>query len=662
MKLSKRSPATTKLLRAARAARDLREGLLGGDWTAVEQVLLRVSEWGGATDVGEVAWREFEVARGELNNRTIIEGATKALGSGAATGGISEINRSSIATSGLLGVLKEAARRGGCTTPQALTLVAAVGLVLEIRQALLSDTPVRLRRALDEAEAMKKELDPLAAEEVAAALDEWNNRETIERTTMALSHGHAEGTVGHLNFAAVDLNQLDEAVAFAEDVGTKTDTARALVDTCKLIRRLRAAEGSGEWDRIAFVLKDVDVAGLALEAAQEEVKAAQMELADHECLDELITALSTGRPAGSTGSLDLASIDVEALDVAIAAAMTLSGDKATSPATAATLERARQIRALRVAVKEGEWQAMQPIIDSIRTTVEMEASDVYNEDEGGDFRGRNSGSIGAGGGEYGGVSSRGMSTLPDIGTESMDMVIMEVLDMQEELDHHLVVTALSEALATGGAIGEGGALDVESIVLDALKVAVALADRLGTVTDMSQRLLRTAKAVHWVRVALRQDLVLERPWDDLSMIRTVGIAGRSMADLISHAASAVVGEEGGPGAVAEEEVNKAQTELNERTLVRLLTKGLAAGGPSGTVGGMETASIDVSQLVQGIKLCAKLGVKSVRTRTLLESAHVVLEMREGERRTHHIIPFIYLYSRTYTYVHPVYIYIHHIHT
>ena len=290
-----KTPLAARLLETCEHVRDMRERVLQSDWAGLKRALVAARE----ASITDEARLEIRFLQNEVNDRTLCEELTRAMRGGAAGGGIGHLDLATI----VVGELNRAillASDLGCQTDKATSLLKAANVVRPIRACLQIGDWDGLKATLDGAGGKHYGGDSIAAEEVAAALDEWNNRETIERTTMALSHGHAEGTVGHLNFAAVDLNQLDEAIGFAEGVGTKTAEAGAFLDMCKLIRRLRAAEESGEWDRIAFVLKDVDVAGLALEAAQEEVKAAQMELADHECQERLMAALSDGRPTGTS--------------------------------------------------------------------------------------------------------------------------------------------------------------------------------------------------------------------------------------------------------------------------------------------------------------------------------------------------------------------------
>ena len=80
-----------------------------------------------------------------------------------------------------------------------------------------------VKRLVDDQALSDERIAPEARDEVAAARDEWSNREIMEQLTNALADGGASGSVGAVKHSTIKLELLDKGLAHAEEAGIKTE-------------------------------------------------------------------------------------------------------------------------------------------------------------------------------------------------------------------------------------------------------------------------------------------------------------------------------------------------------------------------------------------------------------------------------------------------------
>jgi hypothetical protein len=114
--------------------------------------------------------------------------------------------------------------------------------MVALSQLWIMDLDVGITGVAPEA---KRELDIMEAE--------LHNRTAIVRLTAAVSSGAADGRVGVLSPATVDVVELDAALAYATQVGCRTSEASLLLASAQLVRTIRAALLAGDWERLERV-------------------------------------------------------------------------------------------------------------------------------------------------------------------------------------------------------------------------------------------------------------------------------------------------------------------------------------------------------------------------------------------------------------------------
>lgn len=122
--------------------------------------------------------------------------------------------------------------------------------------------------------------------------------------------------------SSVSVTELDSALAFATATKCKTPEAVQLLGTAQVVRELRVAVMTHNFEDARDLLESVRGRVLALVAA-DEVQAIKFEVDNWLIVVELTGAISSGAAAGGIGRLDTSAINVSSLDVAIALSMRL---------------------------------------------------------------------------------------------------------------------------------------------------------------------------------------------------------------------------------------------------------------------------------------------------------------------------------------------------
>lgn len=383
------------------------------------------------------------------------------------------------------------------------------------------------------------------------ATHELNNHSILNELYAALSRGAAVGQVGHQSYRTIETERLEAAIATARRLGCKTEEANTLLTVAVLVLRMRRAQREDAWETVAYTLQEVR--GLHIpDACKAELQAATDEVENRAVVAELMTALVGGAAGGDVGALDTSTVAVTQLRSAVsrASALGTSTDEVEGLLAVAT-----SVVAVREALLADDWAA---VTEALETAARTPAWDLV--------------------------------------AEEMDLVHAEATNRE-------TVARLSAALATGGATGEPGALDVGAIEVAPLAAAAADTAEASIATQEAHDLLATAKLV----LSLRRALSAE-DWE--SVERVLSAAEKQPVVRSSRA-----------------EFSVARDELNHRIVESKLVAALTTGAAIHVAGVLDVSGVGIAQVDEAISVAVRLGTKTPRNRKLLASARVVRELR-----------------------------------
>jgi hypothetical protein len=515
--------------------------------------------------------QEAHILQLELNNRNIIVELTKSCSSGAALGGIGKLDVSALRT-GELDWAIEYAARVGCITLEAEQVLATAVVLRKVRMALGTGNWTALDEAL--AGARGKELADVGATEIQQAQDELDNRVILSELVSALAKGRPQGRVGRIYTGSIDLKPLNDALALAQKLGPKTQEAKQMLFTAKVVARLRMCLLNADMPEAALTLEAVNGKPLA-SVAIAEIRAVEDEVNNWTVLSELGASLAKGGPAGGVGHLDLSAVDTAGLVAALNHADAL-GVKTTEAST--LYAAAAQAYKLRTALLADNWGS------------------------------------GAEAGAGPDASSSSSSSSP-AGVEAIlrecdelplsDLVSAELDLLRGEVNNRRIVLSLAQALARGAAKGPVGEMDVSEVDTAELDVAIAQASELGTRTEDAERLLLAAKAVRRLRSVL-----LSGNWQ---WVGSVLLEARQTKHIFPP--------------VSLKELQQAQDELDNKAILAQVNGALRKGVPTGSIGHVDPDSVDVAVLDEALGYARTLGVKSTEASAAVAAAQLVRRLR-----------------------------------
>ena len=398
--------------------------------------------------------QEANILQLELNNRNVIIELTKACSEGAAQGEVGHLDVSTIKT-GELDWAIDFAQRVGSMTVEAEQLLFTAQTIKKIRLVLSTGDWTALEEAITAAQGSL--ISEVGVKELLAAQDELNNRIILSELTSGMAKGRVQGRVGRIATGAIDLKCIDDAIALAQKIGPKTQDAKQMLFTAKVVARLRSC----------LLKEDIAEAGLTLEAVRgkllasvafPEIRHVQDEVDNWSVLTDLSNAIAKGKPEGGVGRLDLSKLDISHLEAALNRADEL-GIKTTEASNVYT--------AAAVAFK-------------LRSAL---LADNWSSEEG----------------------SKGVeAVLREFeGTPMSDAVGSELDLLRGELNNRRIVLSLAEALAKGGAKGAVGSIDISDVDTTELDVAIARASETQNgATKEAERLLQAAKMIRRLRSTL----------------------------------------------------------------------------------------------------------------------------------------------------------------
>ena len=436
-----------QMLFTAKVVARLRHCLLSGDYNEAALTLDAVR----GKKLATVAIAEVRAVQDEVDNWVVMTGLTAAMKTGTVQGDIGALSTDGILTEALTREL-ERAREIGVKTPDAQRLVASGQQLLALRHGVMAGDWERVREVVEECADM--ELADIAVAEIQLLHDELNDRQITSMLTTALTTGGPKGKVGDLSLDAVEVALLDAAIAAAVDTGVKTEAAAKLLTSAKIVRRLRSVLLSGNWEWVGSVLSDArEVKEDFPLVSLRELQLVQDELDNRSILSALTAALSAGGPSGTVGDLALAGVDTAGLDAAINYAKTLGCKTIEASQMVAT---AQLVRRLRQSLVAGDLALASEMLDGVKGKVLAAAA-----------------------------------------ADEMQLIKYEV-------DNWMVISGLTDAVATGAASGSLARIDVSTVDVSALDDAIALTMKLGCHTPDARRCLLTALLVRRLRASLTE--------------------------------------------------------------------------------------------------------------------------------------------------------------
>jgi hypothetical protein len=489
---------------------------------------------------------------------------------------------------------------------------------------------------------------------------ELNNRDIVVSITHSLTRGMATGSTGHLDVSTVDVEGVQHAVERALALSPDTVEAKQMVETGKVVLSVRSALAARDWDGLERALGGAQGKVLA-DIVAPEIRAAQDELDNRAILLELQDALGRGRPQGETGRLYTGSIELRPLEEAIELAMRLG---CKTPEARHLLFTAKVCLRLRHALLNGDYHEALLTLEAIRgkplaTTALAEIRTVQDEIDNWTVVSELSCSLAGGrvGGSVGalelssvdtGALESALSKAEELGIKTREahslrvgaalvlrmrrallegdwdaveatvkssagadavaeVAASELALVSDELDNRRTIRALSEALEEGGARGSPGALDLSGIDTSRLDHAIALAMDLGCKTPASDEALTACKVVRRLRATL-----VARNWD---WVHTVLEDARSVRHVFPE--------------VSLRELQLAQDELDNRSVLAKLVAALRTGGPRGGVGELDLEALSTKQLDQAIDYARSIGCRTIEASQMLATANLVRRLRQS---------------------------------
>lgn len=589
------------LLTTARLVRRLREALATNNHARLAKVLGDAQ----GVAVSDMVAAEFALAHEELDNRTILAALSSALSAGMSTGAVGHLNVSTIELTPLRDALA-LAKRLGADTPEAKQMVRTARVVLRLRTALLRGDYQMAHDALERVRKRRTVLAAVAMHEVRDAGDEVDNWLVTTGLTKALVAGRASGSPGQLDTSTVDVVALRRGLAHAAEVGIKTPDAAALVTAAKQILGLRIALVDAAWDDIPAIL-EASQQHIMSDTVLEELQMAQDACDNRTIFATLRSALQQGGPEGRVGYLTTDTVDLRALDSAIATVMDIGCVTEEAEQLLAT---AKFVRRLRSVLVSGNWDWVEQVLSEAHGRSEEAAAT-----DAGAGAGAGAGADGEGKGDDAGESSSALVVVAKRGVSGIPRWIHEAAAdevglIMREVNTRRSMSQLTLALGTGQVTGKVGRIQKEAIETEQLGEAIAFTDRVGTHTSDAKALLDAARLVLDLRRALLAD-DLPRAHGIVERVDAEGGGVKSVAD------------------AARVEMSVITKEVQNYTVEQGLLKSFKRGMATGRLGELDVSSISTDDLDEAIATATKLGAGTKHAKQCLLTAMVIRRLRES---------------------------------
>jgi hypothetical protein len=488
-------------------------------WTKPDMGCIRKSVY--QTNTLPLGGKELTLARRELSDRTMCTRLTEAISSGMAVGepgalAIEDVEIDSLRESVHMAEDKDAEDSGSARLQR---LYRTGALVMELREAMIQEDRNEVQLLLARFEGAKpKTYDSCGLDEIRMIQDDQAVRVVWDNLGAAFRTGMAEGAIGQLDLSTLETGPLETSIASATKLRVKTFKTERLVKWARIVYKVRLALSENDWEKVATLIRkaDADPEGVAEEATM-ELTVVRDEVNNSKMIQLLTQALQSGQANGVTGHMDTTAIVVVQLREAVGFA-TEKGGK--SDEARQLLHTGRIILKLRQALKARDWAAAKQAVREAQESksVDEEDSNQFNQ------------------GFLAGIAQD------------------EIFQANEEIDNHLTIAKLINALHTGQLKGSVGHMDCSTVTTELLESAIEEAETVGCRTSQAQQLLHTARIIESLR-----SKILANQWDELEAEVQLAMNGQ-VAD------------------AAMEEVELILAEAQDRKIMRQLTLALAHSG------------------------------------------------------------------------------------
>jgi hypothetical protein len=292
-----------------------------------------------------------------------------------------------------------------------LSLLSLATAILAIRTEVVSKNWPRVKELLDAHEFILGNHPGLVSEEIARLSIEAENDEACENMKRSLETGRLTNVLAlvkkisrhrsasmssitplprsnsselpsaypgrsfhHSRSVEIEenfLSQLDLSIDNALAVKNRSDITSGLLRASVLIRALRSAISTGDWEEVQQIVSEESNYTRMPVFSVEEIRAAKAALHYRNCMSNLAKGLVIGAASGIPGKINISAVDFTTLQTAISQAEVLD---IADPATSIVLEVSYRICALRQAVVASHWFRNPPTIDDFFDVQELEVS------------------------------------------------------------------------------------------------------------------------------------------------------------------------------------------------------------------------------------------------------------------------------------------------
>jgi myosin heavy subunit len=434
------------LILVATLIRRLRAAVAEGFWDSAEKTV------GEAKDIQELfplnVWAEVELASNIAKHRKTMACLAEGVSKGAAKGNVGKINYSEVHTEAIEKALSRVYEIRS-VTEESKQMIAAIETLRMLRIHMKAREWPRLQHTLQGAyEAGQYRLIP---EELQVIRDECENALMCAQLLEAMADGVPIGTIGNVDFEQIDLEEVLSAVSNAEKIVPKTEEAKLLLQTARIVQNTRELMCNGEFQDIHDILQGVgaeDVDSVAVD----EIDRYRQEADNFLIIRDLHDAMLSGKAVRTQDKLDVSTVRTKQLENVLdrARKTTLHSEEAKT-----YFRTAEVLFDMRVALKNEDWHTIEKSLNVCRTS------------------------------------------------HLSDAAQSEINAVQDMKDDRTVVLELTEAISAGYATGNIGDRDTSTIDLVTLDTAIAHALKLGCRTREAKRILQNARLVRQIRLAWR---------------------------------------------------------------------------------------------------------------------------------------------------------------
>jgi hypothetical protein len=232
------APSLQQLLSVAELIINLRKSVINDEWdilpAMVEEAMLKTKGY-----LPEISRQELQIVRHELESRWIVTNLTEALQQEKVLGDIDQINLSGVGYLSLLHTLN-ACKALFPRTSDAIILVNTAEMLIPIRQNLCDQVDWRKINNLTSSILEKPEyISSIVLPEVNLLFNYSELVINCDEMVSSLKNSRLTGEPGILNYSNISIDKLDAVIESADSWTFVTPKMSSLLNACKYIRNLR---------------------------------------------------------------------------------------------------------------------------------------------------------------------------------------------------------------------------------------------------------------------------------------------------------------------------------------------------------------------------------------------------------------------------------------